>query len=124
LTGTTLGDDIKIRATNIDSEIIATGYLPIRYYATVDNRRLDYANPFLIQTTNVYRFKYNTGGLANTVYILSGTAEAKKDVIIINGTTVISLDISDKVDLVNTNLQKVNRNVIKASKIIPAKETF
>ena len=123
LTGTTLGDDIKIRATNIDSEIIATGYLPIRYYATSSDRRTD-TNCFLIQTVNVYRFKYNTGGLTGTVYILSGTAEAKKDVIIVNGTTIISLDISDKVDLVNTNLQKVNRNVIKASKIIPAKETF
>lgn len=130
----TLSNDIRIRFANLNSELVLTAIDSLQMFPTSNK---DSANLAFTITTPTYRFLYGQviSGvtMSNTLYTkaISSGEIVDKDYVIATGNNQISLSqlaliniINAKVTTTNDNLPKVNRNVIKASKLIPAGEIF
>ena len=119
----------------LDSSLSAVGITSATIYQT-ENDRDTGANPGATFTSSL-DFKYGSvvSGVTmqDTVYlrVVVGSVTLFAQITLVLGSNTIDLGfqgqlsaINAKVDTTNTNLPKVNRNVIKASKSIPAGETF
>lgn len=119
----------------LDSKITTTGVNGATIFATENDRNANInAGASLVSDLN---FKF--GGVLNgvlmsgTVYlrVLTGNVTQLAQITLTKGTNTLDLGTSGllnaldgKINLMQINLPKINRNVIKASKSIPASETF
>ena len=106
----TLSDSVRIRMTNLDSELVLQTINPLKIYPT-SNDRDNNTNVSLIITTAVYRYKYGTvvlgATLASTLFTKanSGGTIIDKDYVIALGNTIISLDQIAILTVINANTQ-------------------
>ena len=126
----TLSNDVKIRALNFDSEIIYNADSLTFYPTTID--RDAGTNAGVITTGGVYRYKFGAvySGVTMTnplnIRYFSGSNVSLSTLAIVTGNFVFSLNNTELILLANSNLQKVNRNLLKESLITPEflKEKF
>jgi len=120
----------------LDSNITFVGVDNITFYPTSGDANVGTSAGATI-TTSPYDFKYGSvisgvtmSGTINIRYTIGGKVTIGTLTIALGVNSFALTDnellssISAKVDQTNDNLPKVNRNVIKASKLIPANETF
>ena len=126
----TISNDVKIRALNFDSEIIYNAD-SLTFYPTLTDRDAG-TNAGVTTTGGVYRYKF--GAVYSGVTMVSplnirynlGSNVSLSSLVIVTGNFVFSLNNIELILLANSNLQKVNRNLLKESLLTPIflKETF
>lgn len=124
LNGSTIGDDVKIRATNLDSELILIGITNIILYASSNNRDKDISRGPDINV-NVYRFKYGAivsgvqlqGTQYGRVFITGSTLLNQFD--LQTGNNILDLGTFGQIQQVLSNQLVINDGVKKASRLIP-----
>lgn len=110
VSGATLGDSVKIRASNMDSEIVLNSIDSLRIYPTADDRDSNTNLSFTVSTT-VYRFKYGAtvsgATMSGTLYTRpsSNGEQSLKDFTLASGNSVFSLS---QLGLIQATLAKVN----------------
>lgn len=125
---TTLSNDLKVRALNLDSEIIFSTD-SVTFYPTLTDRDAG-TNAGVTATGGIYRYKFgNTYSgvvMTNPLHIryVIGTLTSLDILAITQFNFRFDISTNQLIIQTNDNLRKVNRNVIKASKLIPANETF
>jgi hypothetical protein len=122
--GNTISDDIKIRASNIDSEI----YFANIDYATLYPDAIDRdnnENGNIVVTTSIYRYKYGStvSGilLQDDIYLkvnVTGTAILLSHPIA-TGSTYLDYGSTGNFQIMFTNLDTINEGVKKASILVP-----
>ena len=124
----TISNDIKIRALNFDSEIVYNAD-SLTFYPTMADRDAG-TNAGITTTGGIYRYKFGAiySGVTmtnplNGRYIF-GVTVSLGILPIVAGNYVFILSTVELILQVGDNLRKVNRNVMKGSLVIPAKETF
>ena len=125
-----LSNDVKIRALNFDSEIIYNAD-SLTFYPTLTDRDAG-TNAGVTTTGGVYRYKFGAiySGVTMTnplnIRYLLGSNVSLSSLAIVTGNFVFSLNNTELILLANSNLQKVNRNLLKESLLTPIflKETF
>jgi hypothetical protein len=124
----TLSNDVKIRALNLDSEI-SYNSSSLTFYPTEGDRDAG-TNAGVTTTGGLYRYKYGAvysgvtmTSLLNIRYLLGSTISLGA-LAITTGNFVFLLSDIELLLIMGDNLRKVNRNVIKSSLLIPAKEIF
>jgi hypothetical protein len=124
----TLGADVKIRALNLDSELIYTAD-SITFYPTVSDRN-SATNPGTTITGGIYRYKFGStyGGVAMTnptnIRYTTGVTISLGSLPLTTGNYIFSLTPTELIIQTNNNLRLVNQNVIKTSLFIPASQVF
>ena len=122
--GTTYSDDVKIRATNLNSELILGGITSMTLFPT-QNDRDDNTNEGDTLTGTIYRFLY--GSVVNGV-TLSGTIYARVDVAgtvllysdtISTGGNILEFGTTGTLQQIINNQKVINEGVQKASILVP-----
>jgi hypothetical protein len=122
----TLGNDVKIKALNFDSEIIYTAD-SLTFYPTILDRDNN-TNVGQTSTGGVYRYKFGTvyAGVTMTnplaVRYALGVATSLASLPIVIGQYVFSLQVESLLLSIQANQKKINNNVIKSSKFKTATE--
>jgi hypothetical protein len=125
INGTTLSDNIKIRAANLDSELIMTGITSLTLYPTPEDRD-DNTNIGEILTGTIYRFLYGSTtplGVPLEDYLynrvnVSGTILLNNSPIA-QGTNELQFDTTGTLQQIINNQKVINVGIQKASKLIP-----
>jgi len=123
LNGSVISDDVKIRATNIDSELVLLGITSITLYPSFNDSNAD-TNEGPIITDTIYRFKY--GSTVDGV-LLSGTQYSRVDVgsillysfVLNTGNNILDLGTFGQIQQVLNNQNIINEGVKKASILVP-----
>jgi predicted secreted protein len=124
----TLGSDVKIRALNLDSELIYTAD-SITFYPTIGDRNAA-TNPGITISGGIYRYKFGSTytGVVMTnptnIRYITGVTISLGSLPLVTGNYVFSLTPTELIIQTNNNLRLVNRNVIKTSLFIPSSEVF
>lgn len=122
--GNTIGDNLKIRATNIDSEFYFSNVNSIVFYPTQIDRDNN-TNAGVSATGTIYRFKY---GSTVSGVTLSGYAYSRVTVdsillldasVINSGSNTIDFGTTGILQSIIANQKTINTGVQKASKLIP-----
>lgn len=122
--GTTYSDDVKIRAANLNSELILGGVTSLTLFPDEDNRDNN-TNEGDTLTGTIYRFLY--GDVVSGV-TLSGTIYAKVDVAgtillyssaIVSGRNELEFGTTGTLQQIINNQKVINQGIQKASKLIP-----
>jgi hypothetical protein len=122
--GTTYSDDVKIRATNINSELILGGVTSLTLFPT-ENDRDNNTNEGDTLTGTIFRFLY--GDVVNGV-TLSGTIYAKVDVAgtillysdaITTGRNELEFGTTGTLQQIINNQKVINQGIQKASILVP-----
>ncbi len=122
--GTSYSDDVKIRAINIDSEIILENIISITLYPT-KNDRDNNTNIGPILTGTIYRFLY---GSTMSGVTLSGALHTRVttagvslfyDGFVAQGRNIIDLGTTGTLQQIIGNQKIMNIGIQKASKLIP-----
>jgi hypothetical protein len=122
--GTTYSDDVKIRATNINSELILGGVTSLTLFPT-ENDRNNNTNEGDTLTGTIYRFLY--GDVVSGV-TLSGTIYAKVDVAgtillysdaITTGRNELEFGTTGTLQQIINNQKVINQGIQKASILVP-----
>jgi hypothetical protein len=123
--GNTIGDSIKIRATNLDSEIYFTSINSATVYPSLSDRDNNTNIGFTLTVPTIYRFKYgsvvNGVTLSNTLYTrlaVDGTTLLFATPIVA-GTNTLDLGTAGTLQAIINNQKIINTGVQKASKLIP-----
>ena len=123
--GNTIGDNIKIRASNLDSEIYFTSINSATVYPSLSDRDNNTNIGFTLTGPTIYRFKY--GSVVNGVTLSSTlyTRLAVDDTTllfatpIVAGTNTLDLGTTGTLQAIINNQKIINTGVQKASKLIP-----
>lgn len=131
--GGALTDYTDAEINYLDSDITFAGVDSITFYPTSGDANAG-TNAGDTITTSPYNFKYGSvingvtmSGTLNIRYVIAGKVTIGTLTIVLGTNTFILTDnelLGSIKSGLDTNLPKINRNVIKASKIIPASETF
>jgi hypothetical protein len=122
--GNTIGDNLKIRATNIDSEFYFSNVNSITFYPTQSDRDNN-TNAGPTATGTIYRFKY---GSTVSGVTLSGFAYSRVTIdsillldasVINSGSNTIDFGTTGVLQSIIANQKIINTGVQKASKLIP-----
>jgi hypothetical protein len=123
--GNTIGDDVKIRSSNLDSEIYFTNINSINFYPSLSDRDNNTNLGISLSSKNIYRYKYGSivNGVTFTDYIynritINGTTLLYTTPISI-GSTTIDLGTVGNLQSILNNQKIINTGVQKASKLIP-----
>ena len=125
----TVSNIVKIRATNIDSELVLLGIEELILYPTSNDRNAD-TNRGPVITTLIYRFKY--GSITTNNVQLSGTQYSRVDVgntllytfVLDSGNNVLDLGTFGQIQQVLNNQVTINEGIKKASRLIPYSENI
>ena len=124
----TLGTDVKIRASNLDSELVYTAD-SVTFYPTVGDRNAS-TNPGITITGGIYRYKFGSvyTGVTMTnptnIRYTTGVTISLGSLPLTTGNYIFSLTPTELIIQTNNNLRLVNQNVIKTSLFIPASQVF
>jgi hypothetical protein len=122
--GTTYSDDVKIRAANLNSELILGGITSITFFPDEANRDNN-TNPGDTPMGTIYRFLY--GDIVSGV-TLAGTIYARVDVAgtillysdaIATGRNELEFGTTGTLQQIVSNQKIINQGIQKASKLIP-----
>jgi len=123
--GNTIGDDVKIRSSNLDSEIYFTNINSINFYPSLSDRDNNTNVGISLSSKNIYRYKYGStvNGVTFSDYIynritINGTTLLYTTPISIGSTTVDLGTVGNLQSILN-NQKIINTGVQKASKLIP-----
>lgn len=121
-----ISDNVKIRATNIDSELELIGINKLSLYPTPQDREANtnVGIEIITSTSSVYRFKY--GSTTNNV-LLQDDMYSRVDVgtillynfILESGNNILNLGTFGQIQQVLNNQITINEGVKKASRLIP-----
>lgn len=135
----TLSNDVKIRATNLDSELLFSGIDSLTIYATQSDA-LNNTSPGATSTTGIIRFLYGAAlsgvTMSGTVYLrlTLGTAIQVQSLALVLGENDVNLSTTTLLQSINTkidalpaetlaeffpDLQIINTGVQKSSLLIP-----
>ena len=112
----TLSNDVRIRATNLNSELLFSGIDSLTVYATQSDA-LTNTSPGVTSTTGIIRYEYGAvlSGvtMSGTVYVrtLFGTTVQVQAVTLVAGTTTLDLSTSALLQSVLTNVENVPEEV-------------
>lgn len=112
----TLSNDVRIRAANLDSELLFSGIDSLTIYATQSDA-LTNNSPGATSTTGIIRYEYGAvlSGvtMSGTVYVrtLFGTTVQVQAVTLVAGTTILDLSTSALLQSVLTNVENVPEEV-------------
>lgn len=122
--GTTYSDDVKIRAANLNSELILGGITSMTLYPSEAARDAN-TTPGDVLTGTIYRFLYgstvNGVTLSGTIYArvnVSGTILLYSDAIT-SGRNELEFGTTGTLQQIINNQKVINAGVQKASKLIP-----
>jgi hypothetical protein len=124
-TNVDISQDVKIRATNIDSELELIGVDKITLYSSLANRDADINNGPEI-TSSIYRFKY--GSTVSGGVILQGTQYARAvisssvllTIFELNaGNNLLDLGTFGQIQQILNNQVIINDGIKKSSRLIP-----
>jgi hypothetical protein len=122
--GHVLGDGVKIRATNLDSELYFNNVDSIVFYPTQLDRDNN-TNPALSSSGTIYRFKYgstiNGATFSDYIYcrVTVGGITLLNVTPIAAGSTTIDFGTTGNIQTILNNQKIINTGVQKASKLIP-----
>ena len=122
--GNTIGDNLKIRASNIDSELYFNNVQSIVFYPTELDRDNN-TNYSLSADGSIYRFKYgstiNGATFSNYIYyrVTVGGVTLLNTTPIAAGSTTIDFSTTGNIQNILANQRIINTGVQKASKLIP-----
>jgi hypothetical protein len=122
--GHVIGDALKIRASNLDSELYFSNFDSIVFYPTELDRDNN-TNAGLSASGVIYRFKYgstiNSVTFSDYVYsrITIGNSTVLNKTAITSGSTSIDLGTVNNIQTILANQRIINSGVQKASKLIP-----
>ena len=121
-----ISDNVKIRATNIDSELELIGISKLSLYPTPQDREANtnVGIEIITLTSSVYRFKY--GSTINNV-LLQDDMYSRVDVGTIllynftleSGNNILNLGTFGQIQQVLNNQITINDGIKKASRLIP-----
>ena len=119
----TISNNVKIRATNIDSELELIGITKLSLYPTPGDRDSN-QNVGVEITAAIYRFKY---GSTESNVLLEGDMYARVDVgsillynfILESGNNILNLGTFGQIQQVLNNQITINDGIKKASRLIP-----
>jgi hypothetical protein len=120
----TLGDNLKIRANNLDSELYFNNVDSIVFYPTESDRDNN-TNAGLSSSGTIYRYKYGStiNGVTFSDYIYCritiGASIILNKTAITNGSTTIDFGTVNNIQAILANQRIINTGVQKASKLIP-----
>jgi len=123
LNDSSISEDVKIRANNIDSELIVIGITELVLYPSLNARDTNTSRGPVI-TGNIFRFKY--GSTIDGV-LMQGTLYVRADVgaILLNefliniGNNVVDLGTFGQIQRVLFNQNIINDGIKKSSRLIP-----
>ena len=123
LNSSTISDFVKIRATNIDSELNLVGITELILYPSSTDSNAD-TNRGPVITSTVYRFKY---GSTVSGVTLEGTQYSRVDIgnillyifVLTSGSNILDLGTFGQIQQVLSNQIVINDGVKKASRLIP-----
>lgn len=122
--GNTIGNLLKIRADNIDSELLILGADSFTLFQTEGDRNT-LTNPGPTTTTGVLRFKYGEtlsgvtmSGDRYTRVVIGGIV-LSSTINIITGTNEIDFGSTGQLQILLQNQKIINTGIQKASKLIP-----
>lgn len=124
----TLGSDVKIRALNLNSELVYNTD-SVTFYPTVIDRDAG-TNPGITTSGGIYRYKFGSvyTGVTMTnptnIRYTTGTTISLGSLPLVTGNYIFSLTPTELIIQTNNNLRLVNQNVIKTSLFIPASQLF
>jgi hypothetical protein len=128
--GNTIGDNIKIRSSNLDSELYFSNVDTLIFYPSESDRDNN-INPALTATNlSIYRFKYGstTGGINFTDYVYGrltvGGVTFLIKTPIAAGSNTIDFGTTGNIQTILNNQRVINTGVQKASKLIPHTTTI
>lgn len=122
--GHTLGDNLKIRASNTDSELYFNNVDSIVFYPTESDRDNN-TNAGLSASGTIYRFKYGStiNGVTFSDYIYCrvtvGGVTLLNTTPLAAGSTTIDFSTTGNIQTILNNQRIINTGVQKASKLIP-----
>ena len=125
INGTTLSDDVRVRAANLDSELLMSGVTTLTLYPSPQDRD-DNTDAGEILTGTIYRFLYGSTTplgvlLENFIYNrvnVSGTI-LLNDTAIVTGRNVLQFETTGTLQQIINNQKTINIGIQKASKLIP-----
>jgi hypothetical protein len=125
INGTTLSDDVRVRAANLDSELLMSGVTTLTLYPSPQDRD-DNTDAGEILTGTIYRFLYGSTTplgvpLVNFLYNrvnVSGTI-LLNDTAIVTGRNVLQFETTGTLQQIINNQKVINQGIQKASKLIP-----
>jgi hypothetical protein len=128
--GNTIGDNIKIRSSNLDSELYFSNVDTLIFYPSESDRDNN-INPALTATNlSIYRFKYGStlGGINFTDYVYGRLTVGGVTFLIKNaiaaGSNTIDFGTTGNIQTILNNQRIINSGVQKASKLIPHTTTI
>jgi hypothetical protein len=125
INGTTLSDDVRVRAANLNSELLMSGVTTLTLYPSPQARD-DNTDTGEILTGTIYRFLYGSTTplgvpLVNFLYNrvnVSGTT-LLNDTAIVTGRNVLQFETTGTLQQIINNQKTINIGIQKASKLIP-----
>jgi hypothetical protein len=125
INGTTLSDDVRVRAANLNSELLMSGVTSLTLYPSPEDRD-DNTNIGEVLTGTIYRFLYGSTTplgvlLENFIYNrvnVSGTI-LLNDTAIVTGRNVLQFETTGTLQQIINNQKTINLGIQKASKLIP-----
>ena len=122
--GNTIGDNLKIRATNIDSEFYFSNVNSIVFYPTQIDRDSN-TNAGVSATGTIYRFKYGSTVSGVTLSGLAYSRVTVDSILLLDSSTInsgsntIDFGTTGVLQSIIANQKTINTGVQKASKLIP-----
>ena len=122
--GNTIGDNLKIRATNIDSEFYFSNVNSIVFYPTQIDRDSN-TNAGVSATGTIYRFKYGSTVSGVTLSGLAYSRVTVDSILLLDSSTInsgsntIDFGTTGVLQSILANQKTINSGVQKASKLIP-----
>ena len=125
INGTTLSDDVRVRAANLNSELLMSGVTTLTLYPSPEDRD-DNTDAGEILTGTIYRFLYGSTTplgvpLENFLYNrvnVSGTI-LLNETAIVTGRNVLQFETTGTLQQIINNQKTINIGIQKASKLIP-----
>jgi hypothetical protein len=125
INGTTLSDDVRVRAANLDSELLMSGVTTLTLYPSPQDRD-DNTDAGEILTGTIYRFLYGSTTplgvpLVNFLYNrvnVSGTI-LLNETAIVTGRNELQFETTGTLQQIINNQNTINIGIQKASKLIP-----
>jgi len=123
--GNTIGDNLKIRSSNLDSELYFNNVNSIIFYPSLSDRDNNTNAGISLSSVSIYRFKYGStvNGITFTDYIYSRVTIDGSTLLyktpIVAGSTTIDFGTVGNLQTILNNQRIINIGVQKASKLIP-----
>ena len=123
--GNTIGDNLKIRSSNLDSELYFNNVNTIVFYPSLSDRDNNTNAGISLSSASIYRFKYAStiNGITFTDYVYSRVTIDGSTLLyvtpITTGSTTIDFGTVGNLQTILNNQRILNIGVQKASKLIP-----